>query len=219
VQHSQRDALTYLKIFPYKVSPDKEELMASLSFIQARKLVDLIQLATKSGDMYVRVVSSSRLALGKDPMSPTVTIDLSKEAVVPFSDQALPAIVESSPKVSKERATRRSGDYWFELHGKRSEFNSLGELLAEALRSLEVASHGTLEKLSLIKPRSKRIVARDKRMLFAAQHLSEEFSEKLMPGWWYGTNNSTQETNAWLRRACDCAVFKWGVDFRSSLSG
>lgn len=193
--------------------------MASLSYIQARKLVDLINSATSSGNMYVRVVSSNRLALGKDPMSPTVAIDLSKEAVVPFSEQAAPVSVGPSSKGARERATRRSGNYWFELYDKRSEFNSLGELLAEALRSLEAASHGTLEKLSLIKPRSKRIVARDKRMLFAAEHLSEEFAEELVPGWWYGTNNSTQETGAWLRRACDCAGLKWGVDFRSSLAG
>lgn len=209
--------MTHLKYFPYKIRADKERLMASLTFIQARKLVDLIQSATKAEDMYVRVVSSNRLALGKDPMGPTIVIDLSKEAIIPFGEQTSPAVVESLPRASRERATRRSGNYWFELQGKRSEFNSLGELLAEALRSLEIASHGTLEKLSSIKPKSKRIVARDKRMLFSAKHLCDKFSEKLIPGWWYGTNNSKDETNAWLRRACDCAGFKWGVDFRSSL--
>jgi hypothetical protein len=191
--------------------------MASLAFIQARKLVDLIQSATTSGDMYVRVLSTNRLALGKDPMSPTVAIDLSKEAIVPISEKAAPTVVEPSPKVARDRATRRSGDYWFELHGKRSDFSSLREILSEALRSLELASPGALEKLSLIKPRSKRIVARDKRMLFEKAAQSEKYAEQLMSGWWYGTNNSAPETNAWLRRACDCAGFKWGLDFRTSL--
>jgi len=38
-----------------------------------------------------------------------------------------------------------------------------------------------------------------------------------MDGWWYGTNNSAGETNAWLERACSCSGLAWREDFKTSL--
>jgi hypothetical protein len=193
--------------------------MATVSFISASKLVELVQSANKGGEMYVRVVSGNRLALGNDPMNPTISIDLSKEAVGPYKkDQKAQAAEESQPQGNGVRATRRSGEYWIELHGKRTEFGSLRELLGQGLRSIEAARPGTLEKLSHIKPKSKRIVAHDKKMLFESEHLAKEFGQQLMNGWWYGINNSSQETSIWLERACECAGLKWGKEFRTNLS-
>jgi hypothetical protein len=193
--------------------------MAIMSFISAAKLVELVKSANKGGEMYVRVVSGNRLALGNDPMNPTVSIDLSKEAFGPYKKESkAQAVEESQSQANSVRATRRSGEYWIELHGKRFEFGSLRELLGQSLRSIEAERPGTLEKLSQIKPKSKRIVARDKKLLFDSEHLSDEYGEDLMTGWWYGINNSSQETSTWLKRACGCAGLKWGKDFRTNLS-
>jgi hypothetical protein len=104
-----------------------------------------------------------------------------------------------------------------EFEGRRFEFGSLRELLGAGLKQLEAARPGTLEKLSRIMPKSKRIVAKDKRMLFKDDKLADEYGVPLMDGWWYGINNSAQETNAWLDRACSCAGLRWGTDFRTSL--
>jgi len=71
---------------------------------------------------------------------------------------------------------------------------------------------------NLIKSRTRRIVARDPSHLFDKQHLSEDHSERLIDGWWYGTNNSASQTRAWLQRACSCAGLKWGDDFKTSLT-
>jgi hypothetical protein len=192
--------------------------MAIVSFILASKLIELVQSANKGGGMYVRVVSGNRLALGNDPMNPTVSIDLSKEQIGPYKEQKTQAPIEVHAEVHAVRTTRRSGDYWMELHGERREFGSLRDLLRQSLCSIEAVRPGTLEKLSHIKPKSKRIVAHDKKLLFDAEHLSDEYGEQLMNGWWYGTNNSSQETSAWLERACSCAGLKWGKDFRTNLS-
>ncbi len=193
--------------------------MAMMSFISASKLVELVKSANKGGEMYVRVVSGNRLALGNDPMSPTVSIDLSKETVGPYKKESKAQTVEESqPPANSVRAARRSGEYWIELHGKRLEFGSLRELLGQSLRSIEAERPGTLDKLSHIKPKTKRIVAQDKKMLFDSEELSNKYGEKLMTGWWYGTNNSSQETSTWLERACGCAGLKWGKDFRTNLS-
>jgi hypothetical protein len=75
------------------------------------------------------------------------------------------------------------------------------ELLAESLKAIELSRPGTLEKLSHIKPKSKRIVSHVKKALFDSKHLSEGYGAKLLNGWWYGTNNSAQETK-YADRAC-----------------
>jgi hypothetical protein len=190
--------------------------MASLAFIQASKLIDLLRSADKRGEMYVRVMSANRLALGADPMNPTTSIDLSKELVGPFA-KSTAGVPEPEPQ-SSPKSARRSGDYWFEIKGKQKKVSSVRELLGEALRGMEAHSPGTLEKLSYIRPKKKRIVSRDKKALFDSEHLVDKFAEKLMNGWWYGVNNSTVETENWLKRACECAGLKWGESFRTSLS-
>jgi hypothetical protein len=43
------------------------------------------------------------------------------------------------------------------------------------------------------------------------------YSDELAGGWWYGTNNSAAETNAWLQRASSCAGLIWGNQLRTSL--
>jgi hypothetical protein len=186
------------------------------TFISASKLVELVRSANKDGGMYV-VVKDNGLALGHDPVNPTISIDLSKEIIGPYNGSRAPAVVDLQP-ASTVRAARRAGEYWLEIHGKRLEFGSLRDLLGEGLRSIEAACPGSLEKLSHIKPKSKRIVARDKAMLFDSGELVDKYGEQLMTGWWYGTNNSSQETKTWLERACSCAGLKWGKDFRTNLT-
>jgi hypothetical protein len=185
--------------------------MASLSFISASKLVELVQSANKGSQMYVRVVSGNRLALGSDPMNPTISIDLSRETVGPYGKPE--PELQSGPRV-----TRRSGEYWFEIKGKRHEVSSLGELLGKGLREIEAARPGTLEKLSHHKGRTKRIVSRDRNALFDTKHLADKHAVKLVDGWWYGTNNSSGETENWLKRACEHAGLKWGENFKTKLS-
>ena len=196
--------------------------MATVSFISAAKLVELVRRADAGAGLFVRVLSSTRLALGKDPMKPTLAIDLSKENVAPYNPLGSKSHEIAEPAgppvdaVRVPRSSRRSGRYSFELLGKHAEFGSLHELLGGALRDIEAARPGSLEKLSHIKPRSKRIVAPDKKLLFAIPRSGEKYGQPLGNGWWYGTNNSSQETNAWLERACSCAGLKWQTDLKTN---
>lgn len=198
--------------------------MANVTFIQASKLIDLLHACDPQNEMHVRVLSTSKLALGVDPLQPTHLINLSKEMTGPYHSSEpeiafehvdatrVPPSSSFAPKM-----TRRSGDYWFELNGHRSEHTSLKDLLGEGLRALEQIRPGTLEKLSHIKPRSRRIVARDPKQLFERSHLAKDYAEKLTDDWWFGTNNSANETATWLVRACQCAGLTWGKDFTTSL--
>jgi hypothetical protein len=201
--------------------------MATLSFISASKLVDLLKATDSHREMHVRVLSANKLALGADPIQPTHVIDLSKEKVSIYdpASSSRPATAApvgvatfDQPKLRAGKMTRRSGDHWFEFNGHRTECRSLKELLAEGLKSIEKSKPGTLEKLSRIKPRSRRIVAREPKQLFESEHLIRDYAEKLTNDWWYGTNNSAAETDAWLERACTYADFKWGTEFRTSVT-
>lgn len=190
--------------------------MASVSFLPTSKLIELLRAADPKGNMHVRVASGSRIVIGVDPMNPSYTIDLSKETLAQIDEGPAMGAVSPPTSIWRPKATRKSGDHWIELKGKRLNCGSLRELLGHGLRSLEAESPGTLDRLSQIKPRSKRIVARDRKMLFDAEH-PVEHSDELVDGWWYGTNNSAQETNAWLERACICAGLIWGKDIKTSL--
>jgi hypothetical protein len=197
--------------------------MASLHFVKASKLVDLVTTADPNKAMYLQVLSKTRLAIGADPFNPSAVIDLSREAIVPFTEAKIEKdqdIVLTNPDVRDAvafRASRRGGEYWFEMRGRRTDCHSLKELLASALIGIEKAVPGTLEKLTHVKPRSRRIVARDPKDLFEKPHLARDYAEKLADGWFYGTNNSANETSAWLQRACAHAGLRWGEDFKTSL--
>ncbi|MFT3989471.1 hypothetical protein [Aestuariivirga sp.] len=188
--------------------------MAHVSFISAKKLIELLVAASSREDMHVKVLTTNQLAIGIDPLHPTSVIDLSKELVVPMKKvvEAVPAprVVESAPAY---RHSRQTGRYMLEIKGKGTTCTSLKQILAEGLRGLEAHKSGTLEKLSQIKPRSKRIVAHDPRYLFEQSELVEKYSEKLSNGWWFGTNNSADETTTWLKRGCELAGLTWDRDF------
>jgi hypothetical protein len=74
------------------------------------------------------------------------------------------------------------------------------------------------ENIFLVKPRSRRIVARDPKLLFDRDDLAKNYAEKLNEGWFFGINNSANETNSWLERACSCAGMTWGQQFKTSLT-
>jgi hypothetical protein len=56
--------------------------MASIAFTSIGKLIELLSAATAGEDAYVRVLSSSRLAVGTDPFHPTHILDISREVLV-----------------------------------------------------------------------------------------------------------------------------------------
>ena len=192
--------------------------MAQLSFIPAAKLAELLTRDNVPGNAYVRVLTKKQLALGVDPLNHTHVIDFSKEDLrsISANDTANEPQV-SPPAATPPRASRRSGRYLLDFKGSTVECHSLKELLSKGLKALEQHQPGTLANLSAIRPRSKRIVARDPALLFKQPELAEKYAEKLVDGWWFGTNNSANETISWLRRGAEIAGLEWGKDISTSL--
>jgi hypothetical protein len=191
------------------------------AYMSVEKLVELVRRADAQKAMFVRVLGGNRLGLGTDPLQPTHVIDLSTETIDPYRSSDLDGVfatTQATASAAAPKIGRRTGEYWVEIHGKRTECNSLKELLSAGLQSLEELKPGTLERLLHIKLRSRRIVARDPNQLFDKTHLSKKYAEQLMPGWWYGTNNSATETNAWLERAASCAELVIGESFKTNMT-
>lgn len=159
----------------------------------------------------VRVLNTTRLSLDNQLFQPVTLIDLASEEVLNAGSGAPAAFTPAAGK-----ADRKSGNYDVVVLGNELEGYSLKEVLKKALLAIEGARPGTLEKLSAIKTTTKRIVSKDPSMLFAAPHLVAKHAEKLDDAWWVGTNNSAQETNAWLKRAADCAGLQWDQDIQTS---
>jgi hypothetical protein len=89
--------------------------------------------------------------------------------------------------------------------------------LKGGLLAIEDHHPGMLAELTKHKARTKRIVAQKASDLFEDPQLVKQFSAQLKPGWYYGTNNSAQETKSWLARACEIAGLTWGKDFDATI--
>ncbi|MGE0119569.1 MAG: hypothetical protein AB7S71_09140 [Dongiaceae bacterium] len=193
--------------------------------IRSRKLIDLLRSVDPAGEMLVSILNAHTLGMGSDPLKPARVIDLSSENARSPSADSFAKVETSTPAAGTapssyrptQRIARHFGTHWFELNGRRTDCRSVKDLLMSGLRAIEAQCPGTLDNLSHLKKRTKRIVARNRNDLFSQTHLVDDYSEQLMNGWWVGTNNSSDETEAWLRLAASHAGLDWGTQFRTSL--
>lgn len=176
--------------------------MAVVSYVSSAKLVSLLTAADPKKNLNVRVLSATRLSLETSTFQQVATIDLAEEKIISGADDV-------EVMTAHEPSSRRGGEYKISAFGESSVRHSLKDLLASGLNALEANRPGTLDKLSKIKKTTKRIVAHDPKKLFESESLADKFAAPLATGWWYGTNNSKQETEAWLKLACECADVKW----------
>ena len=188
-----------------------------ISFMPSAKLAVLANSADKQGYKYAQVHTKKLLAVGADPLKPTHVIDLNNETIRPISDPDIPSDPKTPPLHVPQRVSRRTGDYSIDIKGDKMDCASLKELLSTGLKAFEKHRPGTLNDLSTIMPRSKRIVSLEPNQLFTNPDLVQKYSEKLVDGWWYGTNNSKDETLTWLRRGAEIAGLEWGKDIRTSI--
>jgi hypothetical protein len=192
--------------------------VAEVAFMETARVAELLKEAVARGLPYARMTNNGQLALGRDPLNPTSVIDFRAEAILPLGQRPAKQASQPEPPIEpRHKLSRQTGKYMLDFKGNITECQSLKELLAKGLRTIEKFRPGSLERLSQVKPRTKRIVARDPRDLFDQHKLVEDYAEKLLDGWWFGTNNSRDETIAWLRRGCELSGLRWGQDFSTSL--
>jgi hypothetical protein len=183
---------------PYKqCGQANEAAMATLTAtsITTQTLISLIKQADPKGQMHLKVINQGRLELGADPFSSSVAIDLANETLHSLGNNT------TTPMTTPVSTGRVTGNYWYQLNGKQFGCASVKALLLQSLAALAAADPHLMDKLSAVKKRTKRIVAKDKYDLFDSKHLADEYSVQMQNGWWVGTNNSTHEVRAWLALA------------------
>ena len=182
------------------------------SFTQVGTLVKKLEGVSQNDHLWI--MSNSQIAIGSTPMQPEKIFDLAAEEM-----RALGTTQSSAPEVqpTSTQPPLKSSRYRFKIEGKTFECSSLRDLLKKGLQEIEGRHPGMLDELTKVKPRTKRIVARKKGDLFEDQALVEKYAEKLTDGWWFGTNNSTDETRQWLMRACEFTKMQFGTDFDTSI--
>ena len=189
----------------------------SISYLRTAKLAELLSQANKQvcQDIWLH---EGRLVLGVAPDQKIFWVNFAEECLSSFNGPTttsdIVGVLQASDKKPEQRLRpfRASGKYELLFRGESVPCRSLREGLAEGLRRLELAKPGTLEKLSQIKGRTKRVVARLPSDLFTDAALVETYSEELMEGWWFGTNNSADETRKFLEQGCNLAGFEWLKD-------
>lgn len=163
--------------------------------IQTVKLISLLKQVDPRGQMHVRVEGRDRLELGADPFKSSVAIDLTTETVHSLGSVAPTSVAPPMPIVG---AARTTGNYWYELNGNRVGCLSVKGLLLQSLTALHSADPQLMDKLSAVKKRKRRIVARNKYELFDRHVLADKHAVEFAKGWWAGTNNATTEVKSWL---------------------
>jgi hypothetical protein len=184
------------------------------SIISGSRLVELVKSVPDFGSLFAWVQNPNQLAFGATWGMPLSILDLTAEKII------TPTAGDISHSTAAGKTSRRMGLFWFEFLGQRVECRSKKHVLVEALRSIEEKYPGTMEELSHLKPRSRRVVARDRTQLYENENLRNNigsFSVRLNNDWWVGTNTSGREANVWLQRACKCAGLSWGRDLNTNL--
>jgi len=181
--------------------------VAQLAYVTTTELMNLIRAASGGSNFPIRILNNTELGLGPDPFKPSIIIDLSDESFRPAED------APPMPPVTPTVRSRTTGSYVVTIDGQDIGGGSLWEALGEALRRLEELKPGVLEKLSQVKGRTKRIVAKDPKDLFDKEESAVKFATRLKDGWYFGRNNSAAETNSWLMRAADLADVELKTNF------
>jgi hypothetical protein len=157
--------------------------------------------------LQVGVVNERLLSIGSPEAPRLYLYDLAQERLIKSASTA--SVAQSSGNRAFDlppgKAQRSRSSYTF-AHGE-TEFAraSLADLLEAVLLYLEMVRPGTLSKLSQEKTRTRRILSKDRNDLFDKKHLSRKYARAIAGGWWMGTNNSADQTKAWIRRACRIA--------------
>lgn len=110
-------------------------------------------------------------------------------------ERAVPAIREAGPDLGQR------AKYRVRIEDQSVEADTLGALLVGVLRSLEKRNPGTLETLSTITRRKRRLVARRKTDLYPGNPHLADYALPVNETWYVGTNYSAADVEAILLHA------------------
>lgn len=133
---------------------------------------------------------------------------LARAYCAPVADDYRPNIGCKSEPVSPQPRKK----YQYEFLGEEGTANTLGELLADILRSFADLDAEFLEKFSEGQGRIRRFLARNPKAIYPGREDLSNCSAEVCQGWWVGTNYSRVDVRRLLHSACQLAGLTWEVD-------
>lgn len=113
---------------------------------------------------------------------------------------------------STRQRRRKAGDLEYVLLGKRYKASTAIGMLIEVLRTLDARDTEFLPRLSKEKGRKRMYVSDRLEDLYPGRPDLSHYSTELRSGWWVGTNYNRKVIESILKKACQVAGLKWGVD-------
>src|SRR5665213_2022105 len=188
------------------MSGDRREAMTMAQIATGATLNNELQRALGREPAMMAWIDAGRLVMGDFPHAAWI-FDFGSECFVRSA-----VLKMQAPPGPDHSGGRLTGNVFLAFLGAKHRFKSRKALLVGALMMIESERPGTLKKLEVYKPRTKRVVAHKAELLYENPDLVEKFSIELIPGWFMATNNSTAEVDRYLRKAAELAGFVWGRD-------
>ncbi|MDD9909010.1 MAG: hypothetical protein OXR62_04885 [Ahrensia sp.] len=184
--------------------------MAQLNVIKADRLNEILQSTSGYPNLWCSLDKAGQFLIGANPAKPDMKIDFGRERVVSGSPKHTPngsvSVIVAPPETDTGRTT---GAHWIRLNGEQHNFKSQRQLLRHTVLYFAARDEAFLERLSLEKTPSRRLVARNKYDLFKNKKLTDKHSEPLTNGWWLNTNNSGDQCKSWIRVIARISGHSW----------
>lgn len=176
----------------------------------------LLEHMGRTANKHVWIDEENRLVTGPYPNA-TAWFDFGNEKLVPFEMSA--SEPQSRPKkfVSLLHQTgRKTQEIDIETQSAIYRVGSYTQLMIVGMDLIEELVPGAHQKLAndpKMKGRAKRPIAASHRQLYDDPHKDEKFSAKLKSGYFVATNNKSEESWGYVKKAAIAVGLKWGEDF------
>jgi len=131
------------------------------------------------------------------------------------SKASVPTRASAGANSARTAPVSKPGSPGFVLRGNPVTTRSAIDTLIQFLRALAAHDQTFLDRFAAL-PRHgrwRRFVGRTPRELYPdREDLARDYTHELLPGWWVGTNYSSDQIEKIIRVACDVAGLRVGVD-------
>jgi hypothetical protein len=190
------------RCFPPYGDPFAETLKTALEEVGASATVARYRAMLETNDDYdsfwdeeeAERIAQLNIVLDEDDLAPTVA----KTALSPASE----------PKTAEAPA----GRWVVTLKDREIAVDSGADALEGLLKHLVRIDPAALEKLRPVGGRVRHLIADAPDRLYPGRPDLAHFSREFIPGWFMGTNYSSQDVRRLIRAAAEAVGLQWGID-------
>ena len=118
----------------------------------------------------------------------------------------------TSPQSLQERVLAPHRRWLITLKEQEIWAETGADALEKVLKYLVKSDSGALEKLRVLKARTRRLVSDTPDGLYPGRPDLGDLSREFIPGWFMGTNHSSRDVKRWIRAAAEAVGLQWGIE-------